>query len=291
MALQADMHVHSEFSWDTGGPDSAARGRMLATCRRAAAIGLPALCFTEHLDLGTWLAEPEDLMPHQRHLLTDGVVRVPPLDVPRWREAVEDCRRAVPDLVILTGVEFGQPHLFDAEARALLDLDALDRVNGSLHTLDRVNGSLHTLPLNGSRAEPVTLYRHLPPDEVVRAYLAEVPAMAAGSDAVEVVTHLDYAVRTWPAETAGPFDPRRFEEEIRGAMRAIAGTGRALELNTSRLHSWTPQWWAEEGGRSVAFGSDAHVPERLAFELPEAAALAEAFGFRPGRRPWDLWTR
>ena len=51
MLLTGDGHVHSEWSRDTGGPRSAAAGRMEAMCRRALKIGLPALAFTEHLDL------------------------------------------------------------------------------------------------------------------------------------------------------------------------------------------------------------------------------------------------
>jgi histidinol-phosphatase (PHP family) len=55
MTLPADSHVHSEWSWDTGGPASTAAGRMRATCIQAIRIGLPALTFTEHLDFpGTW---------------------------------------------------------------------------------------------------------------------------------------------------------------------------------------------------------------------------------------------
>ncbi|MFM2353577.1 MAG: hypothetical protein RLZZ608_983 [Actinomycetota bacterium] len=38
--LPADSHVHSEWSWDTGGPHSPAAGRMIATCERAVEIGL-----------------------------------------------------------------------------------------------------------------------------------------------------------------------------------------------------------------------------------------------------------
>ena len=45
MPLTGDGHVHSEWSWDTGGPRSAAAGRMGAMCRRALKIGLPALAF------------------------------------------------------------------------------------------------------------------------------------------------------------------------------------------------------------------------------------------------------
>ena len=51
MGLPADSHVHSEFSWDTGGPTSSAAGTMDRTCARAVRIGLPAVVFTEHLDL------------------------------------------------------------------------------------------------------------------------------------------------------------------------------------------------------------------------------------------------
>lgn len=91
--------------------------------------------------------------------------------------------------------------------------------------------------------------------------------------------------------TAGPFDPHRFEEGFRHAMRAIAESGRALEMNTRRLWPWVPQWWAEEGGREVSFGSDAHEAGTLAANFPEAMAMAESFGFRPGRRPEDFWNR
>ena len=281
MMLPADTHVHSEWSWDTGGPSSAARGTMRRTCERAVRIGLPAVVFTEHLDFGSWLAEPDDFPPANRPLITDGRLVPPALDVAGYLGSIDRCRHQFPDLRILTGVEFGQPHLFEADARQLLDLASLDRVNGSLHTL----------AIGDDRAEPVTLNRLWPPDQVIRAYLDEVPRMLAGSDAFEVVTHLDYAVRQWPTLDAGPFDPRRFEDEFRAALRAIAGSGRALEMNTRRLWPWLPQWWREEGGRALSFGSDAHVPELLADGFGEACAMLEHFGFRPGARPEALWTR
>lgn len=283
MDLPADSHVHSEWSWDTGGTTSQAAGTMEATCRRAVRIGLPALFFTEHLDLeDAWRADREDLMPVQRHLVDGtGHVVVPPFDVEGYLDGVERCRALFPELRVRTGVELGQPHLRERAARRVLDLDGLDRVIGSLHTL----------PWGEDRAEPNTLYRFLPADEVVTAYLDEAVAMAESDAAFEVVTHLDYAVRTWPVETAGPFDPRRFEEPFRRALRAVAGSGRALEMNTRRLWSWLPQWWAEEGGRAVTFGSDAHVPEPLASHFPEAVAMVEHFGFTRGSRPEDPWTR
>jgi hypothetical protein len=61
MALPADGHVHSEWSWDTGDPRSAAAGTMERTCARAMRIGLPALASTEHFDPRGWSVDAQDL--------------------------------------------------------------------------------------------------------------------------------------------------------------------------------------------------------------------------------------
>ena len=287
MDLPADSHVHSEWSWDTGGPHSLARGTMQRTCERALKIGLPAVIFTEHLDFDGWEIGPQDTIDAIRHLITpDGILDVPTLDVAGYLDSIDRCRRQFPSLQILTGVEFGQPHLFDTRAAALFDLAGLD-----LSELDRVNGSLHTLQNGAQRSEPITLFRLWPADQVMWEYLAEIPRMVAASDSFSVFTHIDYAVRAWPIAEVGPFDPRQFEEGFRHAMRALADSGRALEMNTRRLWSWVPQWWSEEGGQAITFGSDTHAVDDLAGRFPEAMAMVEHYGFRPGRNPQDFWTR
>ena len=282
MVLPADSHVHSEFSWDTGGPGSAAAGTMERTCARALEIGLPTVIFTEHLDLTGWVAAREDFPEHARLIDDDGLMQPPLLDVESYVESIGRCRHRFPDLRILTGVEFGQPHLDGRAAAAAIDLGALDRVNGSLHTL----------PFRGRRSEPATMFRESSdPAEVIWTYLAEIPRMV-DAGGFEVFTHIDYAARYWPAEQHGPFDPRPFEDGYRQAMRAIAASDRALEMNTGHgLRSWVPRWWAEEGGRAVTFGSDDHATEGLAAHFPAATAVLEGLGFRPGRRPEDFWTR
>jgi histidinol-phosphatase (PHP family) len=107
-----------------------------------------------------------------------------------------------------------------------------------------------------------------------------------------VLAHVDYPVRSWPVERAGVFDPLVFEEEFRGALRATARSGRALEVNTRiPLHATILRWWHEEGGDAVTFGSDAHLPGLVGNGFAEAAGMAEACGFRPGPLPYDLWGR
>jgi histidinol-phosphatase (PHP family) len=256
---------------------------MRRSCERAVQIGLPAVVFTEHFDFETvWRASREEFPEADWPFINaEGYLIPPPLKVDGYFGAIEHCRHEFPGLRILTGVEWGQPHLSERLARELVDLERFDRINGSLHTL--MDGQ--------DRAEPFTLYRERPAAEVMEAYFAEVPAMVAGSDVFEVFTHLDYAIRGWPTVTAGPFDPLRFEDSIRDAMRAIAASGRALEMNTRRLELWMPLWWRQEGGKAVTFGSDAHIPEALADGFPEAMMLVEYVGFRSGSRPEDFWTR
>ena len=110
-------------------------------------------------------------------------------------------------------------------------------------------------------------------------------------DAFAVLAHIDYPVRYWPAD-AGQYDPCAFEEEYREVLRALAGTSRALEVNTRiPLHPQIVRWWHEAGGDAVTFASDAHDPAGLAHGFAGAAAMARAHGFRPGRDPHDWWMR
>ena len=116
--------------------------------------------------------------------------------------------------------------------------------------------------------------------------------LIAESDVFSVLAHIDYPIRTWPVQTAGPFDPYAFQDEFRHALRLLAGSGRVLEFNTRRpMDPVLVRWWREEGGSAVTVGSDAHDPPALAHGFAEAAAVVEAHGFRPGGHPYDVWRR
>jgi histidinol-phosphatase (PHP family) len=274
--LPCDSHVHSEWSWDTP------VGDMERTCARAVALGLPAIAFTEHLDHAAWRIAPAG--PYASEHLTaladpDGILTPPAFDAAGYLAAISHCRSLFPQLRILSGLEMGEPHRHAAQCARVL----------AAGPFDRVLGSLHTLPDRGSYAEPWGIYPHRDAHAVVREYLTGVAEMMSISGMFSVLAHIDYPVRTWPD---GPFDPADFEEEFRYALRQTASSGRALEINTRvPLHATILRWWHEEGGDAVTFGSDAHRPADLAHGFPEAAAMAEAHGFRSGRFPYDLWSR
>src|SRR5690606_36271425 len=100
----------------------------------------------------SWKVETGDIGDHgQQYVDGDGYVRLPPFDIDGYLAAIDRCRHTHPELRILTGVEFGQPHLRDGQAASLLWRGLIDRVNGSLHMLPFSGGDL---------TEPMTLYRH-----------------------------------------------------------------------------------------------------------------------------------
>lgn len=272
--LPPDDHVHSEWSWDTGVGAS-----MEASCARAVEIGLPSIAFTEHVDFTDWGEGDGDaggpaLSIHRR-------AHVAPLDVEGYAACLARCRDRFPGLRIVSGIEAGEPHRFAGSVAAVLRSGSFERVLGSLHSV--VDG--------GRLVGAAELYAELPPQEVVRRYLAELLDLVTGSDVFAVLAHPDFARRYWPQGT--PYDEALFEEEYRAVFRALAGSGRALELNTASPLAAVDRlrWWREEGGRAVSFGSDAHQPWRVGARFTEAVAIAQAAGFRPGRDPFDIWRR
>jgi len=276
MVLPADSHVHTEWSWDA--PD----GSMERTCARAVEIGLPAVAFTEHADYTTWPVTASDLDERLQPLIaSDGTLTPPELNLTGYLECLQRCRDRFPDLRIISGVELGEPHWHSGVVATLLDAGHFDRVLGSLHSL----------PIGPQFFEMPELYRRRPATEVVRDYLAEISRLISSSDAFAVLAHIEYAVGYWPTE-AGPFDPNSFQEEFRHTLRALADSGRALEVNTKvPVHPEIVAWWREEGGEAITFASDAHDPTVLAQGFSDAAAMVEAHGFRPGRHPYDFWRR
>ncbi|HXM58051.1 MAG TPA: histidinol-phosphatase HisJ family protein [Candidatus Dormibacteraeota bacterium] len=260
--------MHTQFSWD------APRGDMEATCRKALQIGLPAIAFTEHADF-TGGGYPDF---HR-------------LDMAAYREEVERCRRLFPDLRILSGVELGQPHLFAADAAAVL----------ASGPLDRVLGSVHCVPWQGELTD-VSTAEMLAPERAAATldtYLRELLALVESSQPFEVLAHLDYPKRYWPHDRV-PYEEEEYEEPIRAVLRAAAARGSVLELNTTRgaepRRGLCPgpkvlRWWVEEGGGAVSMGSDAHDPARIAMGFELACQLAEAAGFRPNDDPAGYWLR
>lgn len=250
---------------------------MTRSCEQAVALGLPAVAFTEHLEF-TSGGEGDAI----EGMVTDARWwnRIEPLDVTGYVAAVEECRERYPSLRILCGVEAGESHLFAGSAAAVI----------RRHGFDRVLGSLHAVPYNGRLIGADALFGHLSVGDAMHRYFAELLRLVEGSGLFEVLAHPDFPRRFWPGE-APPFAEKEHEEEYRAVFRALARSGRVLEVNTKSPLSSAELigWWRQEGGTAISFGSDAHQPHRVGDRFKLAVDIVESAGFRPGRDEYDFW--
>ena len=249
---------------------------MVGSCERAIALGVPAIAFTEHLDFTKACAgDAIDVDLGNRRF---GWIE--PLDVPGYLAAVAECRERFPCLRILSGIEAGESHLF----RASEDLV----ING--YEFDRILGSLHAVRYRGKLVSASSLFDLVGDYDAIRYYFAELLTLIEGSDLFEVLAHLDFPRRYWPK---GPhlFSEAPFEEEYRTVLRALASSGRVLEINTRTPLASVAlvRWWREEGGTAISFGSDAHLPNRVGDRFELAADVAKQAGFSRGRDRYDFW--
>lgn len=285
--LPPDNHLHSQWSWD------AIAGDMQGTCARALDLGLTTVAFTEHVDFVRPLVSAADLAAGRadvndslvrriaQRTAEDGRLDPPALDVAGYLACVQECRDRYPDLRILTGVEIGEAHWFAAETASLLAAGPFDRVLGSQHCV-AVDAVPYVVP---------DAYTALPAEEVFRRYLAELLSLVESTANFAVLAHIDYVVRYRPTDAGAP-DQADFEDEHRAVLRALARSGRALEVNTTlAFNAEVVRWWHQEGGEAVSFGSDAHAPSSVARRFADMACMVEGAGFRPGRDASDFWVR
>ena len=242
---------------------------MERSCQLAIELGLPGIAFTEHAE---WTNVHEG-----QHSV----------DVAGYLDAVDRCRSKFRGLRILSGVELGEPHWYPRETAEVLAAGPLDQVLGSIHCI-RFGGDL----LDASQFRD---HAGLDFQAAVREYFRETLAMVNSGQTFETLAHLDYPKRYW-RDGEKPYREQDYEAEIRGILVAAAGTGRVLEVNTTRGHTLCPdisvvRWWREVGGQAVQYASDAHNPDKVAAGFKVATQMVEAAGFKPAKDPMALWRR
>ncbi len=246
-----DYHMHSNFSCDC-------KATMQEMCQAALDRGLPEIGFTEHYDL------------HPGEDCRDWF-RLEP-----WAGSIDRVRAQFTGrLAVRAGIEIGEPHIFQTEARAMVARYPFDYVLGSLHWVGP-----------DSIFDP-SYFRNRPPDDAWGSFYLELERMtrAGGFD---VLSHFDVPIRT-AFQIYGAYDPCRYERLIRPVLQNCIDHGVALDVNTKGLDTpakaLTPgldilRWYVEMGGERVTFGSDAHRPVRVGDGIPEAIRVAKEAGLK-----------
>ena len=248
--LPADLHVHSSCSID-------GKATIDELCEAAIAIGLGAVCFTDH-----WDFNPQDA----------GIGR---FDYEAYTDLVEKARsRYAGRLVIFKGVEIDYEHRFEDEVRRALDGKRFDHVLGAVHYVEERVLSAALLAERGLEA-------------VYAGYLDEVAA-SARSGLFGAIAHFDYV-----SKYAGPNKVLLRDESLRRrlleCLYEIIKSGAALEINTHGLlrapRNFYPavellRPYRELGGKRVTVGSDAHEAHEVGLGIGAAYAMVDALGFR-----------
>lgn len=249
--LPPDYHIHTSFSCDS-------QADMDAVCRAALARGLREIAFTDHVDFGP--ADPPDYFRPAEYFA-----------------AIEGCRERYGDrLTIRAGVEVGEPHLFDKQARAALAQGRVDLIIGSAHYAD------------GLQVAWEAPFFEQPLRQAYEAYFLQVVRVAAEGD-FDVLGHLDLVKRD--AHKFGkPYDgPEPYADMIRTTLRSLVERGKGLEINTSPLRRGLGEpcpslqilrWYRELGGEIITIGSDAHTQDAVGADFETAIEIARAAGFR-----------
>ncbi len=248
----ADIHVHSNYSTDS-------EARMEETVKRAIEIGLPVLCFTDHID---WDYPVEGLTFD--------------FDVKKYFEEIDYLQSKYSDKIdILKGVELGlQPQLAD-RYRQLLDSHPFDFAIGSQHLVNSMD-PYYPETFEGKRDADVFYRYFCDMLEDVRAF-----------HSFDSMGHLDYVVR-YGKHKAQEYSYHAYAEVIDEILKLMVRYNIAIELNTCGLrkqlgfpnpHPDILRRYHELGGTLVTVGSDSHKPHYLGYGFDTAAKILTSCGF------------
>lgn len=247
--MLADYHIHTELCQH-------AEGKIAAFRARAVELGLPEICFTDHVP------NPDGYDPVNRMRLDQ---------FPLYRTMVADLASACQP-VVLFGVE---ADYYDGCERFLQDWlprQDFDLVLGSVHYLDN---------WGFDNPDERHVWDSVDVTNTWATYFNLIGKLA-DSRLADVVGHLDL-----PKKFGHRPSDRDLREMAQPTLDRVAKAGMAIEINSSGLrrpvHEIYPSALllslAKERDIPICFGSDAHRPEEVGWQFDAALALARSVGY------------
>ncbi|MCR4925192.1 MAG: histidinol-phosphatase HisJ family protein [Clostridiales bacterium] len=245
------MHVHTDNSPD--GNHSA-----IFICEQAQLKGLRAIAFTDHCEVDAYKKDGYDKSMFQAYF-----------DITKAKSIFKG------NLIVLTGIELGQPAYDKELAEKILSLYKYDIVIGSIHNL-RNKEDFYFLD-----------YKENNVDELLEEYFKEVYEMVKWNG-FDTLAHLTYPLRYIKGENGIDVDMGKYMDIIDEILKLLAKNGKALEINTSGLRQKINSLLPDEdiikrfksfGGEFVTIGSDAHYANDVGAGVFDGMATARACGF------------
>ncbi|MBK1812181.1 histidinol-phosphatase HisJ family protein [Clostridium sp. YIM B02505] len=245
--MLADYHMHTSFSDDSD-------YEMEEAVKKAIAIGLNEICFTEHVDHGV----KTDLN----------------CDYEKYVEELKRCQEKYKDqIAIKLGIEFGmQLHTIDIFQKDFEKYD-FDFVILSCHQID--DQEFWTYDFQKGKTQ----------QEYNKKYYEEILKMMKNYDNYSILGHLDM-IKRYDKEGEYPFE--KVEDIITEILKLAIEKGKGIEVNTSSfrygLKDLTPSrdilsLYKELGGNIITIGSDTHEENHVGHKIDYIKDELKNIGF------------
>ena len=260
----SDFHTHSSNSGDSD-------TKMQLQIEAAIKKGITQLCITEHMDID-YPAPPKG---HEADYCDFN------LDCDSYKNEFDEmykkyCTSSITnkDFCLYYGVELGlQAHIADLN-REFLSGKSFDFVIASSHVLDHED-PYYPSYWNGKN-EP----------DVFNHYFESIYENICLFDNFDVYGHIDYIVRYGHSKD---YSYSSVSDVIDSILKKLIESGKGIEINTGGLRSGLKypnpcpdvlRRYRELGGEIITIGSDAHVPEHIAFGFDIAGSILKDCGFK-----------
>lgn len=251
--IQADYHVHTDFSSDSKSP-------MEDMVKQAITLGFDRVCFTDHMDLDF----PEQY--EQRFVF----------DLEEYWNTLSLMTEKYPQITILRGIECGMQTGLGKRYEELLNSYDFDFVINSCHVLYNMDPYFPEFWVNRTEQEGIT------------AYFEQILTNITELTNFDICGHIDYIIRYTPSKGAD-FKPSDYWDIIEEILKKVIALGKGIEVNTAGykygLGNPHPRAeilarYKELGGEILTIGSDGHQPNHMGYDFSKAEELLKELGFR-----------
>ena len=249
-----DMHVHTDNS-----PDGVHSPMFI--CENAVTKNLGAIAFTDHCEVDTFYKEKYDSMTFHSYF-----------ECSKARAAFRG------QLLVLVGLEIGQPMSDVALADKIVSEKPYDFILAGIHTPDGYNG----------KDIKEIDYSQLDVYSFMEDYFRQLTEIASWKGC-DCISHLTAPMRRIQGRYNIDFDYSRIETATDTLLKEIINNGKAIEINTSGLRQPIGRTMPDEniikryrelGGTKITVGSDSHTAHDVGEGIREGILLAKKCGFQ-----------
>ncbi len=261
-----DMHTHTDNSFD-------GHSSPVYMCDTACNKGLGAIAFTDHCEIDAYYKDNGERNVRQAFF-----------EIAKAKSAF------MGKLLILNGIELGEPAYDIPLAEKVMSSQKFDVVIGSVHNLRGRRDFYY-----------IEDFSDVDIEGTMREYFGEILNMLQWGK-FDILAHITYPFRYLYSRNNIREDINKYKDLIDEILKLAAEKDIALEINSSGLRQpinrllpekETVKRFKELGGKLVTVGSDAHYAKDIGVGIKDAIEAAKYAGFNAAtvyqnRRPVEI---